>query len=95
MGLDAPDVKRDIAFCSHVLLDSAPDVLFISDASKDPRFCNNPLVIDYPHIRFYAGTSLRVNGVKIGTVCVSDRFPRTKDQFGEREALMLQDVAAC
>ena len=94
VGLEVPETHRDVAFCSYVLIESAPEVLIVPDATQDSRFCANPLVLGYPYIRFYAGTPLRVNGIKIGTLCIIDNVSRTKDQFGEREALMLQDVAA-
>jgi hypothetical protein len=94
VGLDASEAHRDVAFCSYVLLESAPEVLIVPDATKDPRFMGNPLVIGEPFIRFYAGTPIILNGVKIGTLCIIDTHPRRNKQFGEKEALMLQDIAA-
>jgi GAF domain-containing protein len=93
VGLEVSETHRDVAFCSYVLLESAPDVLIVHDATQDPRFSSNPLVLGFPHIRFYAGAPLRINNIKIGTLCVIDQVSRGADRFGEREALMLQDVA--
>ncbi len=93
-GTDVSETPRDIAFCSYVLLESAPDVVVVRDATQDPRFQSNPMVHGFPHIRFYAGTPLRVNGVKLGTLCIIDMAPRNAEQFGDREASMLQDIAA-
>ena len=93
-GTDVSETPRDIAFCSYVLLESAPDVVVVRDATQDPRFQSNPMVQGFPHIRFYAGTPLCVNGIKLGTLCIIDMAPRNAEQFGDREASMLQDIAA-
>ena len=49
------EVSRGAAFCSHTILDDAPEVLLIEDALMDVRFQNNPLVTGPPYARFYAG----------------------------------------
>ncbi|MBT5876333.1 MAG: response regulator, partial [Candidatus Latescibacteria bacterium] len=74
-GLDAIETPRDISFCGHTILG---DELFeISNALEDTRFADNPLVVDAPNIRFYAGQPLRTpNGFRIGTLCVIDIEPR-------------------
>lgn len=57
--------------------------MVIEDATKDPRFAQNPLVIGLEAIQFYAGVPI-VDGNKcrLGTLCVLDRIPRqlTHDQ---------------
>lgn len=50
--------------------------LVVADAQSDPRFRDNPAVTGGPHIRFYAGVPLIVDGVKVGTVCAFDDKPR-------------------
>lgn len=84
-GLGVSETPRSISFCGHAILD---DQLFIiPDATLDPRFSDNPLVIHEPNIRFYAGQPLKAsNGSRIGTLCVIDRRPRQLTQ-GECDAL--------
>ncbi|MEK6592119.1 MAG: GGDEF and EAL domain-containing protein [Pseudomonadota bacterium] len=87
VGLDAAETPRDISFCTHAIAD--PDQLFIvTDASKDKRFRENPLVTGDPNIRFYAGMPLKTGeGSAVGTLCVIDRVPRDLSVM-QREALV-------
>ena len=74
-GLDACETSRAISFCGHAIL--SRETLVINDASKDPRFADNPLVTGDPHIRFYAGCPIRdPNGFNVGTLCLIDPEPR-------------------
>ncbi|MDD5303151.1 MAG: response regulator [Elusimicrobia bacterium] len=89
-GLDATETARDISFCGHAILGTEPFI--IPDASKDPRFADNPLVASGPNIRFYAGVPLRLSsGEAMGTLCVIDRIPRTLDA---RRIQLLRDLGA-
>src|SRR6476620_448716 len=51
-GISVSETSRDVAFCSHAILQK--EVMVVSDASLDERFCNNPAVAGDLHIRFYA-----------------------------------------
>ncbi len=75
VGLEVCETSRDMTFCSHALL--VPDILLISDATRDARFSDNPMVLGAPHIRFYAGVPLRSDdGLVLGTLCAIDTRPR-------------------
>ncbi len=77
-GLDATQTPRDISFCGHVVQDA--ELLVVDDATKDPRFADNPLVTGGPRIRFYAGAPVRSEGGHVlGTLCVIDQRPRSLD----------------
>lgn len=76
VGLDLSETPRDQAFCAHAIRDPLT-IMEVRDASKDPRFMHNPLVVGEPGIRFYAGAPLLTpSGAAMGTVCVIDRVPR-------------------
>jgi GAF domain-containing protein len=94
IGLDANETHRDMAFCAHAI--AAPETMVVSDTLQDERFQFNPLVVEDPKIRFYAGAPLRLSeGHALGTLCVIDRVPRelTADQQRALEALSRQAVA--
>ncbi len=74
-GLDVCQTAREEAFCAHAVMSS--ELLLVPDASRDPRFASNPLVLGELHVRFYAGAPLTApNGHHLGTLCVMDRVPR-------------------
>jgi len=75
IGIAASQTPREHAFCAYAIM--SPDLFVVPDASKDPRFATNPLVLGEPHVRFYAGAPLTApNGHHLGALCVIDRTPR-------------------
>ncbi|MBA3696837.1 MAG: sensor domain-containing diguanylate cyclase [Methylotenera sp.] len=89
IGLDAKDEPRETSFCGHTIL--GDDVFEVQDASLDERFHDNPVVINSPHIRFYAGQPLKApNGSKIGTLCIADQHPR---HLADEDKILLRDLA--
>ncbi|MBA4069674.1 MAG: hypothetical protein C0495_07445, partial [Acinetobacter sp.] len=74
-GLRVRETSREVSFCTHTI--QQHDYLVVNDTSNDPRFANNPLVVDEPHLAFYAGIPLRTsNDLAVGTFCIMDRIPR-------------------
>jgi len=65
---------RQDAFCTYVV--ESGQLLIVPDALLDERFVSNPLVIDEPYIRFYAGAPLKTaDGRILGSLCVIDKHP--------------------
>lgn len=89
VGLGATETPREMAFCAHAIM--KPDVFVVPDATKNDLFNRNPLVLDDPHIRFYAGAPLTTeDGLRLGTVCVIDRQPR---EITAKQEELLKDLS--
>jgi diguanylate cyclase (GGDEF)-like protein len=87
IGLDVPELYRKVAFCAHAIMEPR-QALVVDDLRGDDRFSGNPLVVQAPHIRFYAGAPIvDPDGFALGTIAVIDARPR---QFSaaQREALV-------
>src|SRR5690606_40918617 len=64
-------------------------IFIVEDARKDPRFMNNPLVIDMQAI-FYAGVKLmNSDGYPLGTLCVFDKKPRVLSKQQKKSLISL------
>ena len=86
-GLPASETPREVSFCTHTV--AADDLLVIPDTHQDERFAHNPMVVEAPFVRFYAGVPLRMSvpggdvALPIGTLCVADDEPQdpTRDKL--------------
>lgn len=87
-GLDAQETPRETSFCAHTM--RGDGLMVVPDASCDPRFRENALVVGEPGIRFYAGAPLvSDDGVQLGALCVIDRIPRSDLTPLQREGLQV------
>ncbi|HEV2016924.1 MAG TPA: ATPase, T2SS/T4P/T4SS family [Gemmatimonadaceae bacterium] len=88
-GLPIQDTTREMSFCGHAI--NGEEALVIEDAALDPRFAQNSLVLEEPHIRFYAGHPVKgPGGHSVGTLCIMDNLPR---EFDEDDRETLRDLA--
>ena len=85
-GLSIRETPRSVSFCSHTIQQSG--LLLVENAAEDPRFRNNPVVVNDPGVRFYAGVPIEANGQPVGAFCVIDTVPRTLNAE-QKEALQI------
>jgi predicted PurR-regulated permease PerM len=79
---------RETSICGHVV--ALGEMVVTEDVAKDPRFANNPFLIE-KGIRFYAGAPLKTrSGFTIGSLCVIDAKPRA---FSEQDRALLRKIA--
>ncbi|MDO9411575.1 MAG: histidine kinase dimerization/phosphoacceptor domain -containing protein [Pseudolabrys sp.] len=78
VGLGVRETPLESSICAHAILQ--PDLFIVPDTTLDRRFCDNALVVNNPHLRFYAGALLQSpEGFPLGTVCILDYKPRNLD----------------
>lgn len=95
-GFDRTETPRKVAFCDHTIRNGG--LMVVADASRDPRFSDNPLVTGGDHVRFYAGMPIHAHdpdgqAQPVGALCVIDRSPRSLDERGERALRHLAALA--
>ncbi|MDX2188327.1 MAG: GAF domain-containing sensor histidine kinase [Bacteroidota bacterium] len=75
-GLEVTETPREYAFCAHAI-NEPESLLEVNDARQDIRFEDNPIVVGFPNVIFYAGVPLvNPQGYALGTLCVIDNKPR-------------------
>jgi diguanylate cyclase (GGDEF)-like protein len=88
VGLELSETPRTTSFCAHAILGTHPFV--VDDTHNDLRFHDNPLVLNNPQIRFYAGQPLFTEeGQALGTLCMFDSVPR---QMTDKQLRLFMDM---
>ena len=94
VGLDVVETPRNVAFCAYTI--QKKGAMVIEDTFESQLFKDNPLVINSPNIRFYAGVPLITpDDYAVGSLCVIDYRPRklSIEQLQGLERLGRQVVA--
>jgi len=86
------ETPRAIAFCAHAILE--PHTTFeIENATKDPRFKDNPLVTGEIGVRFYAAHPLTTDeGYALGGLCLIGKKPKKLDEIQRKTLRHLADI---
>jgi diguanylate cyclase (GGDEF)-like protein len=89
-GFERGQVPREVSMCAQVV--TGREVVFTSDASQDPRFADNPLVVGpLGGVRLYASAPLLTHdGLAIGTVSA---FDQVVGAISDQQLSLLGDVA--
>jgi GAF domain-containing protein len=89
VGFNTCETPREPSFCAHVILEDKP--MIVTDALRDERFFDSPLVTGPPHVRVYLGAPLFTpERLALGSFCVIDHKPRS---WTPREASMVTELA--
>lgn len=92
-GMAAGEVTRAESLCAHGI--ASDGIMVVPDARQDVRFAANPLVLQTPFIRFYAGVPLITSdGQSIGMLAIIDSKPRCTLTAREADALRLMATQA-
>ena len=87
VGLGVRETPLATSICAHVIL--MPGLTVVPDLLGDQRFCENPLCVNEPNLRFYAGMCLQTDdGLPLGTLCVLDTRPRELSEL-QKSAIMV------
>lgn len=85
-GIDC--TNREISFCNQTIKQAG--ITTIPDMTADARHCANPLVVNDPNVRFYAGATLITkDGFAVGSLCVLDVVPRELNAHQQKSLLLM------
>ena len=84
---------RKVAICNYTVL--SDKVFVVADLAADTRFSQNPLVTEWPKIRFYAGAPIIMHEdgkkYRLGSLCLMDMEPHY--DFNDEKANILAQFA--
>lgn len=88
-GIELQEVRREPGLCASAIMTG--DTWVVTDAARDPRTADHPLVAGEFGLRFYAGHPLTTSdGYNLGTICVIDTEPR---EATAEQTTVLRDLA--
>ena len=90
VGLPLAESSAQKSMC-NIFFETQDDVVLVTDTLSDPRFCDHPLVVGDPKVRFYVAARLLSNGYTVGTLCAYDTVPK---KLTPEQTSMLTTLAA-
>lgn len=87
LNFEATEAPVATSFCAYTIA-STSDVTVVLDAASQPPFDTNPFVCNPPHVRFYAGCPIQLDGENVGTICVYDFAPRAEVTNGQIDTML-------
>jgi signal transduction histidine kinase len=82
--------SREVSFCAHGL--DSDDMLLVPDATLDPRFADNPLVLCGAVRSYFGAPVIAPNGMRLGMLCAAS--PHTARLPDADQLAALRDLAA-
>lgn len=94
VGVEVRETPLEASICAYAIAEGTEELFIVRDTLSDERFRDNPLVVQEPRIRFYAGAPLiDEDGFGLGALCVMDRQPRELDPEQETALKSLRRIA--
>lgn len=90
VGLEGDGTDRGVAICNYTIMQD--DIFEVTDLAAHPDLKDNPLVSGPPHLRYYAGAPINVEGFNLGSLCILGYQPRPP--LTENERATLKGLAA-
>ena len=92
LGWDVCELPLEDSLCVRTIRKRT--AMIIPDLTTNPRYAGNPLVVDTPGFRFYAGIPLmNEKGTIIGTLCAMDTKPHKLSRVDYRVLVDLASLA--
>ena len=88
VGTPVTCTTREASLCNYTI--KQEEILIVPDTTLDERYCNNPLVANDPHVKFYAGIRLMTkDGFAVGSLCVIDFEVKALDDHQQHSLRVL------
>ena len=92
VGIDLDEKEHPVAMRRHVMETESP--LTVRDASTHESFADAPIVTGPPHVRFFAGVPVQVEGSVLGVLFIMDTEPQDPPSAAMRQLEVLANIAA-
>ncbi|MEW9799102.1 diguanylate cyclase [Alteromonas sp. CYL-A6] len=91
-GLDYTFIDEEDSFCHRTVSQAEP--LIVANAIENTTFSRLPMVREEPHIRFYAGFPLFVDGMLVGALWLADPKPRTLSETHKAALIRISQIVS-